>query len=357
MNIKFRYLVIAAFMVSCSKSENSNFPPLPHPLPPEEPKIISNGSGALTGQTALFEVSQNLGEKRGLTNAVLTLPADTTPSEARKTIKGKVSRIHEVITAENCQIEASQPTDKIDPSNGAAALFPRFKVVIAGPHCPMEVTLNMNVVGDSSDTHEICNDSPKEKVCKFIGRMEMSYRILDEKLSEELQVSNGELHMLFKVEQTFAGDSSLSIQEPPNMVMKGSTEFEFKAFEPKGQTHLVIGSQAFDVNMSLPVPGDPDETLHMISTVKEDVQYEDKTTQVSATFSASINTNGNNSQENYMIDGTAVTAETYASGREKFANSMMKFGKKNNNKELPNPFPNPGRGPGQIPPPPLISHR
>lgn len=360
MNIKLRYfLFITAFIVSCSKGTDSvNSTPIPTPLPPPgkapNSKITSNGIGALTGQTAIFEASQSLGGKSGLAKQIFALAANAIPSEAKQATKGKVTRIQDAVTSGKCRIDSVRPPDKIDSSHGAAAFFPRMKVIISGPNCPMEVTLDLNLVGESSDTHDICKDSSDVKVCKFTGHMDMTYRILDENFSADLQVKNGEMKMLFKVEQTYPGGSSSSSRRPSSMVMKGKTEFEFKAFETKGQTHIVTGSQNFDVSMALPTSGTPNGASPMVATATENVQYLDQVQQTSSNFSASININANSSQETYTIDGAAVTAEVYSAERDKFANSMLAFGKKNSNghSEPPNPIPNPGRPPGQIPPPP-----
>ncbi|MGZ3782114.1 MAG: hypothetical protein ACXVCY_15790, partial [Pseudobdellovibrionaceae bacterium] len=251
-------------------------PPDPHPNP-ENPKskIPDSGSGALTGLTAIFEAAQNLGSKNSFSIKILSSSFKSRVTNAKEVTKGKVNRLHELFGSGVCQTEVTRPSNPIDSSQGAAALFPRMKVKVSGLQCPIAMTLDMDVAADPADLKDLCKETVYVKVCKFIERASMNYQILDEKLSAELQVKNGEASMLFHIEQTYPWGvtSSPSASVAVNMAMSGQVDFTLKATDFKGQDHSIKGSQDFTVNMSLSGSSDHIKANQMVASVKESAQY------------------------------------------------------------------------------------
>jgi hypothetical protein len=162
--------------------------------------------------------------------------------------------------------------------------------------------------------------------CKFNAAMKMSYRILDEKLASQLEVTSGHMNMNFEVDQTMpAGQGG---QADMNMVMKGKGGFDLKAVDLDGQPHLISGTQDINMKMIMPVPSQGQQSVpQLFGGMKEELRYLHQASGVESFLRATLTMNGNNANENYSVDGVSVTAEAYVSERDKFANSMMAFGK------------------------------
>lgn len=360
--MKFRIgLLTAAFIlgVGCTKNEDPRpapspsvpspptHPPEPPQNPPPEPPVVippSDGSAELTSLTAIFEASKIIGGKKSKNNLVLLLDTRGFPSKAPEIIKDKTSLVQNRVTSSNCQVTVKYPADDIDYSDGAAALFPRMKVKIDGSSCPLEINLNMYVVSDTHDPHEVCEETTVVKICKFIAKVAMSYNILDNKFSEEMKIKSGELDMLFKVEQTFSKVSWIA-DDGPDMIMNGKTDFNFKTVDLKEKVFSVKGTQDFDVKMTLPTSGDPDRPGKTNASINEAVLFINESAKKNFNFAASMTINENKAAEQYSINGEEVTAEKYLIEREKFSNSMISFGKKDGRLkyELPSPVPKIGR--------------
>ncbi|MGZ3792830.1 MAG: hypothetical protein ACXVCP_10800 [Bdellovibrio sp.] len=338
MNLK-QVLLITVLFIGCSKNDSNV-----SGTPPNKPPIIvppSDGSAELTSLTAVFEASQAIGTKKNKQTTVYFMDAkkDST-SRARELVKDKTNLVQNKILNGNCKLDVKHPADDISSSDGAASLFPRMKVRIDGPNCPLEVTLDMTVVSDTHDPHEVCEETSVVKICKFVAQTKMKYKILDDKFGNDLNVKNGELNMSFKVEQTFTKDASLT-QENADMVMIGNTDFDFKALDLTGKSFIVTGSQDFDVKMSLPDPGNPDHPGKTVASMKETMQFINECAKKSIRYTANVIVDKEKPVEEYTINDVAVTAENYASEREKFSNSMLSFGKREGKLqyELPSPVP------------------
>lgn len=315
-------------MVGCSSGGGDN----KGPRADVRSKITDKGNNALTGQTAVFEATQGLGGGRSFMTEVVANIAGKNEnlSESKKATKGKVGRINSAIHNGQCQIQNRHPSNaNAEIGYGSIGSFPQMQITIAGPQCPVEVDLAITIAGNSED---ICQESGKMKTCKFAANMKMTYQIVDRRLAEELQVTSGRMNMRFNIEQAFPGDSSSSSpNETINIIMKRNTEISFEAFDLNNQAHVVTGTQNFDINMTMTPSPNSNNADQVIATMKEDLQYKHEASNTSSSFSANISVNGNNARELYTIDGISVTGETYATEREKFANSMMTPGQNDQN--------------------------
>lgn len=360
-------LIIAALLVGCSSggSDDKNA----QPQDKVNSKITGHASGALSGQAGVFEASQSRSQKNSNLTRVMNhkflfaaqLQSPNSNSESQTATQEKAQRLNQSISSSACQVDLMPGAAPSGPVGGAAAEFKPMKLKISGLGCPVEINFETTMIGVGGNP---CQKTQGVLSCQFRINAKMSYRVLDDKLSQELETSSGHFNMSFDIDQTLPDGSAA--QASMNMIMKGKSSIDIKAVDLQEKVHMISGSSDANITMLMPTgpgPG-PQPMPQMSGSMKEELNYLQEASGISSALSASITFSGSSPDEKYFVDGVSVTATAYANERDKFANSMMAFGTQdgdqNNspgnsqplpNPNNPNPFPNPNPGPGPIPNP------
>jgi hypothetical protein len=341
-------LALVALLAGCSQGGSGAGQ---EPASKVNSKINGSASKALTGQTALFEVSRTLsGGDKGASRFASTMAlrevmaASESSIGAKGTVQVKVGRVNSVIKQGACKVDlaktptAQKPSSSSDNgsiTSSAADQFAPLNMKIAGGGCPIEISFNVDMKALAQNP---CQEVQGGMSCRFNAVMKMNYRVLDQRLAEELGVTSGHMNLSFDIDQKMpTGQQSTSSM---NMSMKGKAVVDMKAVDLEGQAYLVSGAQ--DVNMNMTMPSQYDQAPQIFGAMKEDLQYLHEASGTRSALSASVTMNGNSADEKYLVDGVAVTAQAYLSERDKFANSMIEFTVKNNGQEQ-------GAGSEQIP--------
>jgi hypothetical protein len=347
MNLKWMSLGLIVLVAGCSNSDSgsggSNVGPL-------NSKLTDSATQAFSGQTALFEASRGASQRSGQ-RTFFGASFDRTASTSAA--KAKTSKVNQAIQSTACKIDLTQPATD-GSSGGAAAEFKPMKMKISGASCPVEINMEMTMLGAGGA--KPCSEAQGVMTCRFTANVKMSYQVLDQKLARELEVVSGHTNMKFEMDQTLPAN-----QTSPNgaaggaMVMKGNGAFDLKAVDIQGQAHLVSGTQ--DINLKMLMPqGDPSAgpqpMPQMFGGMKEDLRYLEESSGISSALNSTLVFNGGAPEEKYLVDGNPVSAQDYQSERDKFANSMMAFGSKSESDQQTEPVnPTPGPGPAPVPNP------
>ncbi len=345
-------------------------------------KISKSGSDALTGQSALLEVGNSITKSKqnsanssvhtnyfdsrnssfsinpslilnSYINKVLNKSSNQNQNQISKEkdeVKSKANLLSQSLESQNCKTEfmdlsqnANQHSGSNNSSSASAQFMPAI-LKISGSGCPMEMTFKISMEGIGTN---VCNQSEQnQEQCKFKALIKLAYRVLDEKMAEDIGLRSGHLNMSFEIDQSFsmptsgvkngAGVGGLppgSSELPPefggggmppgggvgmpmqmDMAIISKIQFDLKVTDLDGNPHLVSGSE--DVNMKM---AGMDQTGYF----KEDLKYLSEANNVSSVLTANVKANGTKSDEKFYVDGESVTFKVYESERSKFANSFM----------------------------------
>jgi hypothetical protein len=232
--------------------------------------------------------------------------------------------VSQALENRSCEI-SFQPGAPDDGLYGAAADFPRMKLAVKGQGCPIQIVLEMNVMGVET---EVCKQTDNATICKFIGSVKMTYAVLEPKLSQDLGVRNGSINMQFNMDQGLPGDGQDGQISDFNMSMKGKASIDLKAVDVNGVAQLIIGSQNFAMvmKMSGPAPGgNPGMNNRMNGQMNETLRYREQSSGRASEFLAVARFAGDKGVETYQIDGNEVSREVYAKERDAFSNSMIEI--------------------------------
>lgn len=338
----FKYSILLLFLAGCSNN-NSSGGGGSKPADKVNSKISREGSGAMTGQTALFEVTHSMGQsKKSETNqpkvdignvlinnknllsfAVQSYSANSVNSESQKEVKSKTDLLSRSIQSGACVVNLQNE----NKSENTPKQFAPMKIKITGNTCPIEVSMEMQLAG--IDGKNPCENQQNNMNCNFNARMRLNYRVMDERLAQQLEVKSGSMSLSFELQQIVV-DGAGQIEQS----MNGKSYLELKAVDLKDQLYLISGSQKINMKMvmSEPSPNNPPSS-QAFGSISEELQYLHEASGTSSSLIASLTMNGNEANERYVVDGVSVTAEAYELERNKFANSMMAFGQTEEDKE------------------------
>ncbi len=320
MKNKLGFLFLAALIAGCTS--NSGGPGGgAAPKGNVNTKIAQSGTAALTANTAIFEAGQgargpNLMQLKTLEST--SAKASQSKSEAQKMTQAKKDRVLTAMQNGNCKMDFVNPSDSLQaPSQSMAAQFPKLKMKVSGASCPMEMSLEMHM---GSNMEDICQEAQGVAHCKFSYKVNMTYRVLEQKLKEELGVVSGEMSMVFNADETLPAD--FSPEEAFTQITKMKADMNLKVVDLDSQVYLISGLQDIDIKMIQSMSGHQ-MNFAVTGAAKEEFRYFAQATNTESNLVATAVFNGTSATEKYLVDGVEVTAEAYMAERDKFANSML----------------------------------
>lgn len=352
------FTMIWAFAVGCSNDSGSGGGgPLGQRGVPG--KISTAGAKALAGQTAILQSAQSQqqgraddrrgGGRRMEFAALAALVEKSAPKESSQTRQEthrKSRRLNDALQRNQCRVDLEDAQDIASP-RGGSPLFPRMKVRISGSACPLELNLVLDVSGDPND---VCkSDAQGATSCLFKGSLVLSYRVLDEGLRKEMEVSHGSISVLYDINQVMGGD-----QRGFRMNMKNAARFEVKAVDLEGRSHLITGLTDANLTMHSSMgsaqPGSPDPGLgfDIKGTARESIEYLDEASNTSLKLDGTLVFNGGSQPAaTYLLNGQPVEEGVYMAEQEKLSNSMMTATPGQQQEEVvsSDPIENPNEGP------------
>ncbi len=323
----FSGLLLTAFLAGCSSGGGSGSGSGGTPTS----KITGNAVGAFSGQTAIFEISNQIANNNknaaSLKNFVFADAYLSATNPTQADVQKKSTNLNRKFQSNACKIKIDQNRNTGAARRSAAESFIPTKMKISGSSCPVEINFDITMTG--IDGVNPCQPSGKDTSCKFKAGMKMTYQILDDNLAREMEVRSGHVNMFFDVDQKMPAAQEPSEQMPQmNMQMKSKSNFDLKAVDLSGQAHLISGQQDADIRMMMTIPEQGQGQLELpqvFGGMKEDLQYSQESTGISSTLNGSIVMNGSSGEEKYFIDGVPVTAAVYKEVHAKFENSMIAF--------------------------------
>jgi len=278
---------------------------------------LDQSQKAFEGQDAIFEASQNLNRSvKHLHFDSLKLTHANVSASSVDAKSAKIAHVQQALNSNKCQINIDNPANVNAPPDSAAKQLPRMKLKVSGSGCPMELILDMDF-GSSSD---VCAAQSAGTQCKFNFIIKMSYRVIDQKLSELLGIKSGSMNMGFNIDQLLPNSQQSSAQ----MVMKMSNQIDIKVNGFDNQLHLISGSQSMFMKMNMSGPQNSSSGTSMDMTkpeasLKESLIIESAGQKTS--MSADLNSQTNS--ERYEIDGVSVSADVYKSEHKKIENKFF----------------------------------
>jgi hypothetical protein len=352
MNTKLSIAVLGALIAACSNGGSGNSGPNGN----VNSKVSEKAAHTLASQTAMFEMGRSkTGNDSNWMADDLVSSVQSTGSKSE--VQQKVNLLNQSVHTTACKVEFAPTGGTVSTQSNQGLQFSPGKMKISGASCPIEVSLDITLLGASGASP--CQESQAGMSCKFNAAMKMSYRVLDQKLAAELGLTSGHANMNFEIEQALPiGPSGSTGPSQFDFGMKNKAAFDLKAVDLEGQPYLLSGHQDINFKMVMPAPG-PGQTSvpQLFGGAKEDLKYE--TAGVSSSLLATATINGSSPDEKYYVDGALVTLKAYVLERQKFENSMMSMGPREQQENpsqtsQPAPMPVPGQAtPGPVPQPPV----
>ncbi len=291
-------------------------------------RLSPNAVAALTGQTAIFEAGNGAGGG-GVQDSFLSRVVSEKASLAIRhatqaatggavaTVQAKAERVTDVMHSSDCVTNVQEAQEPSQP--GSPIAFKRVTVEVSGPNCGMEMNLKISVLGDPV---QICNQSGSNFDCKFVGLVNLTYRIFDEQLQRDLGINRGHMNLSLDFEIHQSGGRQTG--QPQTLDAEISAQFDVKTVDAEERSYTVVAKQALDFEITESSGSTQGQAK---GSATETIDFRDESAGVSSNLKATLTASGRVANARFVVDGVEVTEGAYVNERAKIANSMMpKFG-------------------------------